>query len=234
MQVRHVLPSTLVLSVALLTGCSGDETGEVAPTSPTARLLQGAAPGEANQTLTAMPEIDVPEPTEADVEFVHMMLPHHAQALEMTALVPSRTSREDVPLFAERIELSQADEIELMVRWLQTHDLPVPAGFDASAQGGHEAHSTHTGGHGAHVDMPGLLTPEQLEQLAAAEGEAFDRLFLEFMHYHHDGALQMVQDLRDRGGGQEPELAMLVNHIDSDQRIEMDRMESMLAEIGSG
>lgn len=234
--VRPAIPAVLMGVVLTLVGCSGDEPSHDAATSPTARLIQGAAPGEDNEVLTEMPDIATPEVTEADAEFVQMMLSHHAQALEMTALVPGRTSREDIPLFAERIELSQADEIDQMVRWLKTHDLAVPEGFDgADSQGGHGAgHDDHgqtsLDGHDHH-DMPGLLSPHQMEQLAAVEGAEFDRLFLEFMHFHHDGALTMVQDLWDQEGGQEPELALLVNHIDSDQRIEMDRIESMLAEL---
>jgi len=229
-----VLPASVFAVAIALSGCSSDAPPDEAITSPTPRLIQGAAPGEDNETLTEMPDIAEPTVTDGDVEFVQMMLTHHAQALEMTALVPTRSAREDVPLFAERIELSQAGEIELMVSWLQDRDLPVPQGFDETSDEGHADHDSHTASaEHEHHAMPGLLSPEQMEQLADAEGEEFDRLFLQFMHYHHNGALTMVQDLWDRGGGQEPELSLLANHIDSDQRIEMDRMESMLAELGA-
>lgn len=211
----------LVLTMAL-GACSGEEAVAPDPTAPTTtRLVQGAAPGEDNQTLTQMPEFAEAEATEADVTFVQMMLVHHAQALEMTELVPDRTSREDVPLFAERIALTQGDEIELMKAWLADRDQPMTAD---------EGHGHH--GDAAH-DMPGLLSAEELEQLAAADAEEFDRLFLEFMYFHHAGALTMVEELQGEGGGQEPELAQLVNHIDSDQRIEMDRINSMLADLGT-
>jgi uncharacterized protein (DUF305 family) len=179
-----------------------------------------------------MPEVEPPPVTDADVEFVHMMLPHHAQALELTALVKERSSRDDVPLFAERLELSQQDEIDLMVAWLEKHDLPVPEGFGDDEHGDHDGpdHGSHDG-HGEL--MPGMLTPEQLEQLAAAHGEEFDRLFLQFMYYHHSGALKMVEDLLAADGAQESELFQLVTHIDSDQRIEMDRMLEMMSELGA-
>lgn len=211
----------LVLALAL-GACSGDDAAEPDPTAvTTTRLIQGAAPGEENQTLTQMPEFAEPEATEADVIFVQMMLVHHAQALDMTALVPDRTSRQDVPLFAERIELTQAGEIELMEGWLADRDLPTVAD---------EGHDHHSHGDAGRL-MPGLLTDEELAELAAADGTEFDRLFLEYMHYHHAGAVTMVEELLAEGGGQEPELAQLVNHIDSDQRIEMDRITSMLAEL---
>lgn len=236
--VRHALPASIVAATLVLSACSGNEPSHDDLTSPSARLIQGAAPGEAGTLLTEMPPLDEPQASDADVSFVHMMLTHHAQALEMTALVPSRTASDDVPLFAERIELSQAGEIDLMVRWLQTRDLAVPAEFSEAIEEGHADHGT------AHQDadegtvhedheMPGLLTAEEMEGLAMSDGEEFDRLFLQYMHYHHDGALTMVQELWDAGGGQELELGQLVNHIDSDQRIEMDRIESMLAERGT-
>lgn len=231
---------TAFLAALLLSACSDDqpETSMATGTpTPSPRVLQGGAPGEGNTTLTAVPEVEPPPVTEADVEFMHMMLPHHAQALELTALVKERSSREDVPLFAERLELSQQDEIDLMVAWLEKHDLPVPDGFGGGEHDGdHGGHDDHAdaGSHDGHDGglMPGMLTPEQMDQLAAAEGEEFDRLFLQFMYYHHSGALKMVEDLLAADGAQEPELFQLVSHIDSDQRIEMDRMLSMMTELG--
>jgi uncharacterized protein (DUF305 family) len=235
---RAAILAPALVAALLLSACTDDDAApDAAGATSTAapNIIQGAAPGEANTTLTAMPESEPQVPTEADVAFVHMMLPHHAQALEMTAMVPDRTSRSDVPLFAERIELSQQDEIELMVRWLEKHELPVPEGFGEEPSG-HDGHADTGGGDDHGHDgamMPGLLTAEQLEQLGAAEGEEFDRLFLQFMYYHHDGALQMVEDLLASDGAQETELFQLVTHIDSDQRIEMDRITGMLAEMSA-
>lgn len=207
----------LAAALALLVACSGDDAADPGP-----RIIQPGAPGEPNVVLDEMPEIEIPEATEDDVAFVHAMIAHHTQALEMARLVPDRTSRDDVPLFAERIELSQDDEIEYMLRWLDERDLPAPPA---------DAHHGHDG------TMPGMLTDDQLAELAATEGEAFDRLFLELMYLHHQGALQMVQELLDSGNGNEPVLWRLVNHIDSDQRIELDRIDLMLADLdasGSG
>ena len=144
------------------------------------------------------------------------MIGHHAQALDMTALVPSRTSREDLKKLALRIEVAQADEIKMMQRWLQDRGQTVPG-----------PHAMHM--HGATL-MPGMLTPEQMSALAAAKGAEFDRLFLEGMIQHHGGALTMVHDLfATPGAGQEADIFGFASDVDADQRAEIDRMRSMLA-----
>jgi uncharacterized protein (DUF305 family) len=146
------------------------------------------------------------------------MIAHHAQALEMCALLPPRTSREDMLLLAKRIELSQADEIAMMRGWLETRGEDAP-----------DAHAHHA--HGATL-MPGMLTPEEMKRLEAAQGPEFDRLFLEFMIKHHDGALVMVMELFSAdGAGEEPEIFAFASDVDSDQRVEIDRMSAMLLEM---
>lgn len=148
--------------------------------------------------------------TEGDVRFVQAMIPHHAQALTMTDLVPERTDIEAMHRLARRIEVSQRDEIAIMERWLERRAEAVP-----------EAHL-----HGSL--MPGMLTEEELARLAAARGYEFDRLFLEFMIRHHEGALVMVADLFSSGGGQEAEIFQFASHVDADQRAEIARMRGML------
>lgn len=191
---------------------------------PTHTVLQAGAPGEPGVVLTEMPDLPEVEVTADDVAFIRHMIVHHGQALQMTELVPERTGREDVPLFAERIELSQEDEIRQMEEWLRDHATTILA-LDGEA-GGH-------GGHAAEVpeDMPGMITDEQLAQLEAASGEEFDRLFLELMYAHHDGALTMVEELRQGDQSTEVVLWNLVQEIDGDQRIEMDRINLMLADL---
>jgi uncharacterized protein (DUF305 family) len=225
---RH-RPATLVAAFAavLAVGCSGSA---VQPAADTPRVIQPGAPGEPNRVLTEeeVAELDLEvEHTEADVRFMQGMILHHVQALRMTRMVPSRSAREDVPLFAERMDLSQEDEIALMRRWLEERDEDVPSllaahehGDDATAEEGEL--------------MPGMLTEEQLAELEAAEGEAFDRLFLESMLQHHHGALAMVEELFAEGGGEEPEIYRFAVHVEGDQRIEIARMEAMLAELDAG
>lgn len=149
--------------------------------------------------------------TEADVRFMHGMIPHHAQALEMTGLISERTANQQIRRLAQRIEISQRDEIARMRRWLETRGEPVPG----------EHH------HGAL--MPGMLTEEEMARLSAARGAKFDRLFLELMIHHHEGALVMVDELfTTDGAGQETEIFLFASHVDSDQRAEIARMRSML------
>lgn len=209
---RPLRPYAVIAALAL-TACSGQDEG------PT--IVQPGAPGQSAQALNSdeVPRPEGQEHTDADVQFIHRMIPHHAQALRMTSLVAERTMREDIPLFAERIEISQEDEIALMQDWLEARGEEVP-----SASQAHD-----------HGDlMPGMLTGDQISQLEEASGAAFDRLFLELMIQHHEGALIMVEELRDSDGGQEPEIFQLATHIDADQRIEIDRMQGLLAEMEGG
>ena len=146
------------------------------------------------------------------------MIHHHAQALDMTALLATRTSSEGMRQLALRMELSQADEIRMMRRWLELRGQEAPAG-----------HAHHMPGA---TLMPGMLTPEEMGRLTEATAAVFDRLFLEFMIKHHAGALMMVQELFSRAGAaQESEIFAFASDVDADQRIEIDRMGTMLKEM---
>jgi len=183
-------------------------------------IVQPGAPGQESRRITAEAARagSAATATAADIGFMQGMIGHHAQAIEMTALLPTRTTREDMRLLARRIELSQADEIHWMERWLQVRGKAVP-----------DSHAHHA--HGA-VLMPGMLTPEEMTRLADAAGRDFDRLFLESMIKHHEGALVMVNDLfMTDGAGQESEIFGFASDVDADQRIEIDRMTMMLREF---
>jgi uncharacterized protein (DUF305 family) len=181
--------------------------------STTTRVVQPGAPGQPGRTLSAdeLASISPPRHTTADTLFMQRMIRHHAQALEMTALVADRTSSRDVSLLAQRIEASQREEIAQMQRWL--------------TERGESTHVDHAG----HDLMPGMLTDEQLDQLEKARGPEFDRLFLEFMIRHHEGALAMVQELYAAGGGVEPASDRFAREVNADQNIEISRMRHMLA-----
>jgi uncharacterized protein (DUF305 family) len=162
------------------------------------------------------------ETSPADVAFMQGMIAHHGQALEMVALIPGRTARPDFQLLGERIGVSQRDEIGMMQRWLRAHGAEVP---DSAS-----AHAHMAMGHG----MPGMLTPQEMAQLAASSGAAFERLFLSGMIRHHQGALSMVGQLfATRGGGQESEVFRFATDVDADQRAEIARMQSLLAALAS-
>jgi uncharacterized protein (DUF305 family) len=209
----------LAVAAALLLGLGlfvafGPENDEPA-SGPPPRVVQPGAPGQSGRTLSPqeIASLSGPRHTAADTAFFQRMIPHHEQALRMAALVKERTSNPDLPLFAERIAISQRDEITLIQRWLTTH--------------GERVTSEHAG----HELMPGMLTEQELAQLTAARGVAFDRLFLEFMIRHHEGALVMVQQLADGGGGIEPESDRFARDVRVDQSIEIRRMRDMLATL---
>jgi uncharacterized protein (DUF305 family) len=208
----------VVLVVALATASCTDAEPASTPTEDGAPVVQLGAPGESGTTLSPedVEELSTPMWTDADVAFVEMMIPHHEQALEMAALVPDRAGDPGLVRMVERMEVSQADEIQLLEDWLGT----------TLGSGAGEDH----GGHGdAHADMPGMLTPEQLDEMASLEGRAFDRYFLQAMINHHDGAIRMVQTLMDGGeGGQETTIFQLANHIGSDQAVEIAAMKRRL------
>ena len=179
-------------------------------------IIQPGAPGQANRTISreASTDLSKVQATPADVKFMQGMIGHHAQALEMTALIADRTAREEMKLLGQRIAVSQADEIEMMRTWLRARGQEVPS---------EHAHHTHEG------FMPGMLTAEQMAELTAAKGPLFDELFLKFMIQHHTGALTMVDELfKTPGAGQEGDINAFAADVDSDQRMEIDRMRAML------
>lgn len=209
--------SVMLAAMLALTACTAAEPTP-RPTS-TAPVVQLGAPGEDNRTLSPDEQLALGESephTAADVAFVRDMLHHHAQALEMTGYVEDRTTDSGIRLLAARMQISQEDEMGQLETWLQTRGEPVR---DPDAA------------HDAHALMPGMLTEEELAALEAAEGEAFDELFLRSMIRHHEGALVMIADLFASPHGAEQELAQLANHFDSDQRVEIARMSSMLSEL---
>lgn len=182
------------------------------------RIVQPGAPGQASREITVAEATDTSgvRHTDADVRFMQGMIGHHAQALEMVALVSTHSRSDDLRRLALRIEVSQADEMQMMRQWLGRRGEPLP-----------DAHAHHT----AHGRMPGMLTAAQMAQLAAARGPAFDRLFLEGMIQHHQGALTMVEALfKSSGGGQEPEMFDFASDVEADQAMEIARMRAMLEE----
>ena len=198
--------------------------------------LAACAPASASRAAASVPQPPAPTPASlppgpqpvgraADVLFMQHMMHHHAQALVMTALVPGSTTRDDLRRMARRIDISQRDEMELMQAWLAARG-------GAPVTTAHDGHAQHAAGSAATMDaaMPGMLSPAQLDRLRAARGTEFERLFLEGMIQHHEGAVQMVAALfRSPGAGQDAELFRFASDVDSDQRAEIGRMREMLA-----
>ncbi len=204
---------TFIVTLAATACTAQDAPDRLVSDAP---VVQLGGPGEGNRTLDEDEQLVLPEVAHvpADADFVRSMLPHHAQALVMTGYAPERTQTRDILLLAERMQISQDDEITLMERWLQERGEPVRDPDHA---------------HDEHLAMPGMLTDAELAQLEGASGDEFDRLFLELMIRHHEGALAMVAELYAAGGGQEPAVGEMARHIESDQAIEIARMTTLLA-----
>ncbi|MGN9785198.1 DUF305 domain-containing protein [Nonomuraea sp. ZG12] len=148
-------------------------------------------------------------PTAADVRFAEGMIPHHRQALEMTALVPNRSTRPAIRAIADQIALTQQPEITIMSNWLTALGRPVP--------GGHTHGGDRDGGDGY-----GMATEAQLRALRAARGAAFDRMFLELMIRHHEGAVRMAGE--QLAGGRDQRMRLMARDVYAGQSIEITRM----------
>ena len=169
-------------------------------------LARPAAP----QTPTAT----AARPSSADSAFMTGMIGHHAQAIIMANLAPGRVANDQVKILADRIIVSQRDEITAMETWLRQHALPVP-------DSAHRHHET----------MPGLLSSAQMRELEAASGREFDRLFVTLMMQHHQGALTMVSQLLSAPGVHDTFVYKFAADVDADQRAEIERMARLLVTL---
>jgi len=184
-------------------------------------VVQPGAPGKPSKTLPPSTKGTLPPRSPADVAFMQGMIMHHAQAVEMTALIPSHTENKDLQLLGARISRSQSDEIKMMKRWLAARGEAISMSMPGMPDMDRAGHPMPL--------MPGMLTPEQMEALRNAKGAAFDHLFLAGMIQHHNGALIMVKDLFDNAGaGQDADLFSFATDVDTGQRAEIKVMQSML------
>jgi uncharacterized protein (DUF305 family) len=205
------------MGVLLLTPAPAFLCSARAQQSPPPVIIQPGAPGQPSKRLPASTTAKLPPLSAADVEFMQGMIMHHAQAVEMTALIPSHTQNRELQTLGARISHSQADEIKFMKRWLTGRGQPTTLSMPGMDMSQHS------------MLMPGMLTPEQMAALRKTSGAEFDRLFLAGMIQHHDGALIMVKDLFDHAGtGQDAEIFNFVTDVDSGQRAEIRIMQDML------
>jgi uncharacterized protein (DUF305 family) len=207
------------LAIALLAAVAA-ACGAATSTTSKPQIMQPGAPGQDSRVVTAEAAADQSrvQATAADVTFMQGMIHHHAQAIDMTTLLFANSTSNEMKLLARRIEISQNDEIKFMRHWLEMRGAEVP---------GEHAHHMP----GAPL-MPGMLTPPEMDRLAAAKGSEFDRLFLEGMIKHHGGALTMVRELfATKGAAQEAEVFGFASDVDADQRMEIARMSAMLKEL---
>ena len=187
----------------------------------TPAVVQPGAPGKPSKTLPASTKGTLPPLSQEDVEFMQGMIMHHAQAVEMTALIPSHTENKELRELGAKISSSQADEIKFMQRWLAARGQATSMSMAGMPDMGKSGQPIAL--------MPGMLTPEQMEALRKAKGAEFDRLFLTGMIQHHNGALIMAKDLFDTAGaGQDAEIFDFATDVDNTQRAEIKIMQGML------
>jgi uncharacterized protein (DUF305 family) len=219
----------LMAAIAFTCFLSLPVCAQQADSKPQPVVVQPGAPGQPTRPLPPSTRATLPPRSPKDTEFMQGMIMHHAQAVEMTALIESRTENKDIRLLGERISKSQSDEIEFMKRWLETRGEPVSPskpGMPSMDMPGHDMSS-----HNHHMLMPGMLSSKQMDALRKASGAEFDRLFLTGMIQHHNGALIMVKDLfNTAGAGQDAELFNFATDVDSGQRAEIKTMETLLGE----
>ena len=210
-RLRFLIPGVILLTQAFV-AMAGD-----------APIVKPGSPGEPSQALSAEEAIKIADTSysPADAGFMQDMIPHHHQAMQMAALVADRTNRPELIDIAGRINASQRDEIAFMQQWLRARGERVPEPDARSA--------THAG-HG----IAGMATPEQMAELAKSEGASFDRLFLELMIAHHEGAVSMVEDLLEQpGSAYDPVLFEFTTDVTNDQTAEIERMHALLVSLSS-
>lgn len=167
-------------------------------------------PGHSMPGMSSPSTAPVANFNDADVMFLQMMYPHHAQAVEMAKLVPTRSQNQQVKDLASAIEGAQAPEMQQMTTLL--------AGFGKPAPSATMSHS-----------MPGLMTPQQMTELTGLSGAAFDKMWLQMMVEHHQGAITMAND--ELKNGTNPDAKKMAEAIVAAQQGEITTMNGMLAKM---
>ena|SRR5215213_2982587 len=214
-------------SLHLIAGCSlacflspPISAQQAEPQTPV--VVQPGAPGQPTRTLPSSTRPTLPPLSPADVQFMQGMIMHHAQAVEMTALIESHTKNKELRSLGARISRSQSDEMQFMKRWLTARGEPMAAPMHHMPGMDMSSHS---------MLMPGMLSAKQMDALKKSKDGKFDQLFLTGMIQHHNGALTMVKDLFDTAGaGQDAELFNFATEVDSGQRAEIKIMQTMLGQ----
>jgi len=207
---NYLLLACLLLSNSLLVS---ENTLYEAP------IIQPGAPGENSKVLDPSIASNIARASyvDADVNFLKGMVIHHQQALFMSRLAKKRTNNKTIIDLANRIDVSQEDEINFMESWLKSREEIMPK-------------MPHD--HSAHMEMAGMATPLQLKSLENSESTDFDRLFLQLMIAHHDGALEMVEELKKYpGSANDPLLSEFVSDLVNDQGVEIERMNTIAVNL---
>lgn len=217
---RLTVPAVMLTAGLLLSACGGGDAspGSAMSDMPGMSSSSSSAPGTTTPDASATGSTSA-EHNAADTSFAQQMIEHHRGAVAMAELAASRAGSTDVKGLATTIQGAQQPEIDIMSGWLKAWGEDVPAdmsGMDHGSMGGDSA-------------MPGMMTDQQMSELTAANGTAFDRMFLQLMTEHHQGAITMSQ--QQTTAGQNPEAVALATKIITDQSGEIARMRSMLAAL---
>ncbi|HYN97251.1 MAG TPA: DUF305 domain-containing protein [Pilimelia sp.] len=199
-------------------GAGSPDGQPAARSTPSPSPVPVIAPGRPGESASILPPDTVAEPEGSrfnarDVTFVRMMIPHHRQAVELAGLAPTRARNPQVRAIAERIVVAQGPEIAVLQAWLADR------GLTDREPGEHAAEH----GHGT---MRGMASPQAIKALTAARGDAFDRLFVDLMSAHHEGAIAMCGEVLSAGADEK--IQELATNIAADQRIEIVRMREAL------
>lgn len=208
--------ATTALSLALAACGGGSGTAGSASSTPASGATTGTEAAQHNA---------------ADVSFVQAMIIHHQAAIEMARLAPTRASSQQVKDLARKIEAAQTPEIDEMRNWLTTWEAPATAsGTMSGSMPGMDRGSPRSGSMGS-TGPTGMMTDEQMNQLEAATGTNFDRMFLQLMITHHQGAITMART--EQTNGSNPQALALAQSIDTSQSAEVMQMNQMLQDLGS-
>lgn len=221
--IKTVVVAAATAATLTVAGCSNDTSTSSSPG------MSGSMPGmdhggsSMSTSASAAPSATRTDFNDADVTFLQMMYPHHAQAVDMSKMVAGRTQNQQVVTLAQNIEKAQGPEMTQMTSLLQSFGKPAPA-----AESGHMPGMDMPGMDMPGKDMPGMMSPEQMTSLEGLSGAAFDRMWLEMMIDHHTGAIDMSNaELRD---GTNPDAKKMAQAIIANQEAEITQMRGMLGQ----
>jgi uncharacterized protein (DUF305 family) len=215
----------------VLAACSGGSPSGAATsgtTSGTTTARSTGSPASISASASATATFN-----DADVAFAQMMIVHHQGAIQMADLAPSRAQNQDVLALAARIKAAQAPEIDQMTSWLTAWGAApsmmsgsATSGMGGMDMGGMDMGGTTSAAESSAMSMPGMMSGDQMQQLESASGAAFDKMFLELMIVHHQGAIEMAET--EIADGSNPEAVALAQKIKSDQTAEIAEIQALL------
>ncbi|NAS24501.1 DUF305 domain-containing protein [Herbidospora sp. NEAU-GS84] len=200
--------ATAALAIGI-TACGG---GEPSGTTHTTGTTSAQSPAAVVATASKTPM----DHNAADVAFAQGMIPHHRQAVAMSELAATRAASAEVKELATEISEAQQPEIDTMSGWLTMWGQPVPQDMPGMDHSGHEG-------------MPGMMTPEEMNDLAGSSGKAFDTAFLEMMIKHHEGAVTMAR--AELSAGFYPPAKSMAETIIATQSAEIAHMKELLGSM---